>query len=216
MKKSKKVESRKDLLGKFKERLIQVLNEEQQVWWSENLEVSQSVISSGWKKGSHPRSDNLLRICEIKGISANWMFFGIGPKHIEDVDEKKISAAQKRSDITQRRIMQQSEEILELKDKIKGLERALSLSKLSKLVKYGEKVTKGKDSDIFVENILPLLALMKSIQEVMFKVFEEYSEKNMDGDLFNKISQYLSDSQESNKYSVISTLKELDSKFGKP
>jgi NhaP-type Na+/H+ and K+/H+ antiporter len=158
----------------------------------------------------------LLRICDIKGISANWLLFGIGPKNIEDVDEKKISDAQKKSDVTQRRIMQQSEKIIELNDKIRVLERALSLSKLSKLVKYDAKVAKGNDSDIFNDNILPLLALVKSIQDVMFKVFEEFSEKSMDGELFNKISQYLSDNLEANKYSVISTLKELDRKFSKP
>lgn len=213
--KNKKAVKNPKLIEKFKERLVQVLDEEQQVWWSENLEVSQSVISSGWKKDSHPRSDNLLKICKIKGISANWLLFGIGPKHIEDVDEKKINVAQRRSDVTQRRIMQQSEEIIALKDKIKSLERALSLSKLSNLVKYNDRVAKNRDSDIFNENILPLLALAKSIQEVMFKVFEEFSEENMDSELYNRISQYLSDSLESNKYSVISTLKELDTKFGK-
>lgn len=215
MKKHRKAAKSSKLIDNYKERLIQVLDEEQQVWWSDNLEVSQSVISSGWKKDSLPRSDNLLRICEIKGISANWMLFGIGPKHIEDVDEKNISDVQKRSDVTQRRIMQQSEEILELKEKIKGLKRALSLSKLSNLVKYDAKISNRSDSDIFNDNILPLLALSKSIQEVMFKVFEEFSEKNMNNELFNEISQHLSDNLESNKYSVISTLKELDKKFGK-
>lgn len=216
MKTKKTIGRKSDAVASFKKRLLDVLGEEQQNWWSSQLGISQSVISSGWKKKSFPRSDNLVRICDIKGISANWLLMGVGPKYIKDLDDKKIAEIQSKKNETQYRIMAQDEKVLSLEERINELERALKCVDVSNLVKYkthNENSEIFKETDIFDSNILPLLTLMRLMQDVLFKVFEEYSKTNMTDDRFHNIFEYLIKNFEANKYGVISSLKELDSKF---
>jgi transcriptional regulator with XRE-family HTH domain len=215
--KTKKTPGRKsDAVASFKKRLLDVLGEEQQNWWSSQLGISQSVISSGWKKKSYPRSDNLIKICEIKGISANWLLLGVGPKYIEDLDDKKIAEMQSKKNETQYKIMAQDEKVLRLEERIHELERALKCVDVSNLAKFNigkENSGRFEETNIFDSNILPLLTLMRLMQDVLFKAFEEYSKTSMSDDRFNNIFDYLTKNFEANKYSVISSLKELDSKF---
>lgn len=215
--KTKKLTSHKsDNIEGFKRRLLDVLDEEQQNWWSNQLGISQSVISSGWKRKSYPRSDNLIKICEIKGISANWLLLGKGPKYINDLDEKKIAEIQSKKNEAQYRIMAQDEKVFKLEQRIQELERALKCVDVSNIVKYrqGEMNLDGAQAaDIFDNNILPLLTMMRLIQDVLFKAFEEYSKDKMTDERFHKIFEYLTNNFEANKYGVISSLKELDPKF---
>lgn len=216
-KKKNGLQSTETLYG-FKKRLIDVLDEEQQVWWSERLSISQSVLSGGWKKKSFPRSDNLLKICEIKDISANWLLFGLGPKRLSDFSENRLREARQKKDQHQERIMQKSEEILMLKQRVSELERALASVELSNLVKYRSDIKKtGMDTeiDIFNENVIPLITLMRLIQDILFKVFEEYSKENLSTERYNSIFSYLTENFEAHTYEVIATLKELETKFKK-
>lgn len=158
----------------------------------------------------------MVRICDIKGISANWLLMGVGPKYIKDLDDKKIAEIQSKKNETQYRIMAQDEKVLSLEERINELERALKCVDVSNLVKYkthNENSEIFKETDIFDSNILPLLTLMRLMQDVLFKVFEEYSKTNMTDDRFHNIFEYLIKNFEANKYGVISSLKELDSKF---
>jgi hypothetical protein len=216
MKTKKTIGQKSDAVANFKKRLLDLLGEEQQNWWSSQLGISQSVISSGWKKKSFPRSDNLVRICDIKGISANWLLLGVGPKYIKDLDDKKIAEIQSKKNEAQYKIMAQDEKVLGLEERINELERALRCADVSNLVKYKpykENSESFKEADIFDSNILPLLTLMRLMQDVLFKAFEEYSKTSMSDEKFHNIFNYLTKNFEANKYRVISSLKELNSKF---
>lgn len=41
----------------------------------------------GWKKGNYPGLRYAMEICRISGVSPNWLFMGIGPRFIEDLDQ---------------------------------------------------------------------------------------------------------------------------------
>jgi len=71
----------------FEDRLLQLLNSQKVVWWVNQLNVSGSLISSKWKKGkATPRTETIIKMCEVTGISANWLLLGIRPKKIENSD----------------------------------------------------------------------------------------------------------------------------------
>lgn len=72
----------------FLQRVVDILKTESIVFWIEQLDVSRSVISRKWLKGENPpKPESLMRIMEIKDISANWLFFGIGPEHLSEIDK---------------------------------------------------------------------------------------------------------------------------------
>ena len=73
----------------FHNRFMEVLCTKPVAWWSEQLNVVPSLINARWKKGSYPNADNLIKICFLSGISANWLLLGVGPKHLEskEMDE---------------------------------------------------------------------------------------------------------------------------------
>lgn len=72
----------------FKARLIEVLKGEPVNYWMEALDASRSVISHKWIKGTTvPRSDFLWKICEVKELSANWLFYNHGSKYLADLDK---------------------------------------------------------------------------------------------------------------------------------
>jgi hypothetical protein len=73
------------VLDDFQKRFIKILESQNAKYWMINLGI-QSNLLWGWKKGNYPGLRYAIEICENEGISANWMFLGIGPQNVEDLD----------------------------------------------------------------------------------------------------------------------------------
>lgn len=73
------------ILDDFQKRFIKILESQNAKYWMINLGI-QSNLLWGWKKGNYPGLRYAIEICENEGISANWLFLGIGPQNVEDID----------------------------------------------------------------------------------------------------------------------------------
>ena len=94
-----------DTIKAVVDRFIEILEDEKQIWWSDNLGVSPGVVSNSWKTGKLPRVETLIRLLEIKDISANWFLFGIGPKYLRDTRESVSKEDQYKAQETQLKIL---------------------------------------------------------------------------------------------------------------
>ena len=73
------------ILDDFQQRFIKVLESQNAKYWMINLGI-QSNLLWGWKKGNYPGLRYAIEICLNEGISANWLFLGLGPQYIEDIE----------------------------------------------------------------------------------------------------------------------------------
>ena len=74
----------------FHERFISVLEMENSKFWMKELGIQLNLLW-GWKKGNYPGLRYAMEICRISGVSPNWLFMGIGPKFIEDLEHVEDS-----------------------------------------------------------------------------------------------------------------------------
>lgn len=82
----------------FKTRMIEVLKMEEVRFWVDNLDVSRSVVSHKWLKGTTlPKAEILWNILKIKDISANWLFFGIEPKQLSGLSDDLVMSGDRRA-----------------------------------------------------------------------------------------------------------------------
>lgn len=87
MKKKKiEVEPEEPHHDEFHERFITVLEMESSKFWMKELGIQLNLLW-GWKKGNYPGLRYAMEICRISGVSPNWLFMGIGPRFIEDLDQ---------------------------------------------------------------------------------------------------------------------------------
>lgn len=198
-------------LDEIKERFIEILSENTQPWWAEALDVSQGVISSAWLKGKLPRIETLFKIIKIKGISPNWLFLGIKPIYIKDLDEiaKDDSADQSRE--TYLKMLQTESENRDLRQRIAILENSLRIQDLSKLVKIVPSDEKIVENELFKNHGLALVTLMRMLNDIMFKSFELLLNNQIDDKGFEKILCWINNNFDSSQFKAIADLKSLDS-----
>lgn len=195
----------------FFERLMEILQTEKQTWWAEKTNTSQSMVSNYWFKGKYPRGDKIFKILELKNISANWLFFNIGPKSLEYLDDNAIDEKQNANRETQIKIMELTQENIRLNEALKRCEIALKQKKLvSGLKKYVD--TQG---DGYITNtIMGSISLLKMMIDITIKMAEMYSKSNLDEDGYMKIINWIESNLESQKYSAASKLKDLEKLIG--
>ena len=68
-------------------RFLEILDLKPQKFWIYELRIQHNVIRA-WKLGTFPKLKYLLKVCEIIGVNTNWLFWGIGPMLMEDLDNK--------------------------------------------------------------------------------------------------------------------------------
>ena len=93
-------------------------------YWSERLDVSESAIRDSWDKGSYPTIEKIIRLIEVAGVSANYLFTGKeNERIILDTEKEKLWEERERLYL---------ETIKELKKKNKALEDIFSALKQAK------------------------------------------------------------------------------------
>ena len=191
----------------FFERLMEILETEVQTWWAEKTNTSQSTVSNYWFKGKYPRGDKILKILELKKISANWLFFNIGPRSLECLDAEAIDRMQNESRKTQIEIMELMQENMRLKE---------LLSKREIMIKEHRLLSDLKDfkehagSENVNNSIINSISFVKMLIDVVLKMAERYSKDNLDDESYGKILRWIESNIESQKFSTASRLKELD------
>ena len=196
-------------LDNIKERFVQIILEHPQKWWAAKVGVSQGLISSSWKAGNLPRIETLIKILHIKGISPNWFFYNIKPKHIKDIDGFSSDLNIQHNREVHRKMLEAENELLELRGRVKHLENKLKMQNLSQLasISVGEK---GNERDLFDSHGLPLVTFMRLLNDILFKSFE-ITVTQMDDEKFSKMLDWISSNFDSGKFKAIAALKSLDS-----
>ena len=164
----------------FHNRFMEVLCTKPVAWWSEQLNVVPSLINARWKKGSYPNADNLIKICFLSGISANWLLLGVGPKHLESKEMDEDTRRTLQTYITS--LEDQNEEIHAQSEKI------IDDVKVLKILKWFSETFHTDTSDAWIDQLktlnsdavfqrilMPNYILTKMLMDLIFKGIEQFA-----------------------------------------
>jgi len=166
MKKIKKEKQPEDAHpDEFHERFIKVLEMESSKFWMKELGIQLNLLW-GWKKGNYPGLRYAMEICRISGVSPNWLFMGIGPRFIEDLDQVDDSVLFDE----------------ELKEEILA-----DMMKLRRQVKIEQDNADKKVRDILSD--VEIIKILKSFSDVFHPEMDMHQiKKQMPKDILNKIT----------------------------
>lgn len=191
----------------FFQRLAEILRTEKQNWWAKHTGTSQSMVSNYWFKGKYPRGDKIAKILELKKISANWLYFGFGPKELIDLDENEIEKKQNMDRQTQIEIIKLAEENIRLKDEVQQMQLRIKQDQLVSDVRVGY----GDPKDnIREDNLLEVFALTRMVLDLIIKMAEIYSKDRLDNKKLDAIFDWLDQNKEAKKFNTAAMLRELD------
>jgi len=174
------------VLDDFQKRFIKILETQNAKYWMINLGI-QSNLLWGWKKGNYPGLRYAIEICENEGISANWLFLGIGPQNVEDLDnvEDEVLLDEKLKEELLTNIMGLKRQMANEKDEydVKVQKVISDVNTLKILKTFSETFTSKKDfkklNKELPENLLeilgkPMLAFIRKNSESISEVVENY------------------------------------------
>ena len=191
----------------FFNRLMEILETEVQTWWAEKTGTSQSTVSNYWFRGKYPKGDKILKILELKKISANWLFFNIGPKNLKYFDAAEIDRMQNENRKTQIEIMELMQENMRLKELLVKSEIVIKENQmLSNMTNSEASYGDGNINNAVIGSI----SFLKMIIDIVLKMAEKYSKDNLDDEKYSEILRWIECNFESQKFSTASKLKELD------
>jgi transcriptional regulator with XRE-family HTH domain len=200
-------------INDVEKRFVNIIMEHPPKWWSEKLGVSPGVVSNSWKSGNMPRPETLFKIFKVKGISPNWFFFNIEPKSINDVDGVAADPLIQHGRKTHQKILEKENELFNLQDEVKYLRTSLKLQEMSRLIPlsgYGGDVSLDIDGDLFKNHILPIITLMRLLNEILFKALEYLTKSDLDNEKLDKIIDWITSNFESEQFTAIAALKNID------
>jgi len=206
--------------GGFHQRLMEVLGTQKKAWWNRKLGVSNSLIASRWEKGGVPKADKIIRICQLAGVSANWLLLGVGPKYIDsdttnrdedhrrDIQEYIIHLEKQKSDFDQ--------VMARFSEKEKALRSWVQIARLLDIDSVAfqfERLEELPGDVFFQEHILPLCQFFRSLSDIAFKS-AEFLSRSEDGKLFIiKAIKWLKREHEKDLLLFRGRLKELEVLF---
>jgi uncharacterized protein YdcH (DUF465 family) len=188
----------KKLEDAFFKRLFEVLDEETQHWWAKKISVSQGTISNLYKK-KYSTIDKIIKIMALKKISPNWLILGSGPKDLKYLDEKEIGKIQDRFRDSQEKMAELEYSNLMLQKQVKQLENRLIENELLSL---------NGDKDI---DIVGLMTIFRMVNDVIFKIAEVFTKKNLDSKNYGEILKWFKNNFETQKYGTAAAMENLNS-----
>jgi hypothetical protein len=165
------------------------------------------MVSNYWFKGKYPRSDKIAKILELKNISANWLYFGIGPKHMTDLSGDDLEKKQNMDRQTQIEIIKLAEENMRLKDQIQRIGLRLKQGQLVSDTEHDYSTSRASGVE---ESILETIALTKMVLDVIIKMAQRYAEDHLDNEKMETIIDWLNQNKEAKKFSAAAMLRELE------
>ena len=206
----------------FQGRLKEVLNMRQGIWWERQLGVSNSLIGSRWKRGTMPRVDKLIKICQLTGISANWLFLGIEPKFIGDeiaLDGGVQEIRDKMKDFVSiyRENRDLKRHIAQLSKNETAIDNLISIVKLlaakRDFIDNIDEIKRLPNKELFEQYIAPLSVFIKSFTDIISKILAVIIETDAGKDFIIEAFRFLREDYEKNRLLFSYRLKELDALF---
>jgi len=206
----------------FQERLKEVLDMRQGIWWEKQLGVSNSLIGSRWKKGTLPRADKLIKICQLTGVSANWLFLGIEPKFIGDEitpDGGVQEIRDKMKDFVSLHIENRNlkRHIAQLSENEKAIDHLISIVRLigskGDFIENIDEMKQLPNEEFFDRYVAPFNVFIKSFSDIIFKLLAIIMETESGKDFIIESFRSLSEDYEKNRLMFSYRLKELDLLF---
>ena len=193
------------ILDDFQQRFIKVLESQNAKYWMINLGI-QSNLLWGWKKGNYPGLRYAIEICLNEGISANWLFLGLGPQYIEDLenvdDEVLMDEALKEELLTtvmslKKEMKEESEKNEErIKQIISDVETLKTLKTFSDVFTSSEDLINLKDglpSNILEKIAVPILTFVGKNADEIASSIEEYATSEKGAELFKNAIRWIID-----------------------
>ena len=202
-----KIEDNQIILDDFQKRFIKILESQNAKYWMINLGI-QSNLLWGWKKGNYPGLRYAIEICENEGISANWLFLGIGPQFVEDLDnvedevllDENLKEELLTNIMTLKRQMAQEKE--EYEEKIQKIVSDVDTLRILKT--FSEIFTSKKDfkkiNKELPGNVLellgkPLLSFIQKNADQLTALTETYIDSKNGRDQFKKAIRWIIDNR---------------------
>lgn len=219
-KKSKKTPAQKTN-DDFHNRFMEVLCTKPVSWWSEKLDVVPSLINARWKKGSYPNADNLIKICNLSGVSANWLLLGVGSKHLENKDMDEDIRRTLQGYITtlenqNEEISENSRKILDDVEILKILKWFAETFQTDQQGSWIDQLQKLTPEEMFNRILTPNYILIKMLFDIVFKGFEQYANSKNGQEILIALISWIMENYTKNLYHAKGSLKDLDSLFDKP
>ena len=165
MKKKTKAKQPDPQRDEFHERFIQVLELESSKFWMKELGIQLNLLW-GWKKGNYPGLRYAMEICRIAGVSPNWLFMGLGPRFIEDLDDVDDAV---------------------LLDETLKEEMLADMMRLRKQVKQEKENSDRKVNEIMSD--IETIRLLKSFSEIFTPGMDMHQvKKHLPADILNKVT----------------------------
>jgi len=73
------------------DRLLILIGNKKPTPWADSVGLSRGTLHAILKKGANIRSDQLIRICQTSGVSADWLLTGEGPMWKGEVSQDETS-----------------------------------------------------------------------------------------------------------------------------
>lgn len=214
-------ESKEQSKDSFHNRFMEVLCTKPVAWWSEQLDVVPSLINARWKKGSYPNADNLIKICLLSGISANWLLLGTGSKYLENKEMDEDTRRTLQNYITA--LEDQNEEISEHSKKI------LNDAEILKQLKWFTETFQTDQNEDWITQLkslngdamfnrvmMPNYIFLKMLLDLIFKSIEHYAASKNGQEIVTILINWIQENYTKNLYHAKGSLKDLDTLFKKP
>lgn len=202
------MKAKRELSNEYKEfhsRFLSLIDLKGKKFWMEKLNAQASLIW-GWQKGYVPSMEYVLKVCQLSGVSANWLFLGEGEKFLNDIDPIPIlstenSLIEHEREAIQEEIYRSEKELKHLKinslleiNRVKKDAEILQLLKWSKEI-FDPDVTSLSDInpiDIFTQILIPILKFFQSHGDKIIPVMEKYASSEEADELFTRFFNFIS------------------------
>lgn len=173
------------------DRFIKIIESKPQKFWIHELRIQHNMLRA-WRLGTFPRIEYLLRICEIAEINTNWLFWGVGPMLLKDINNKyRDEAIEKETELLNLQLDQKENEMelqqIKYENRIQDLENEISLLKSTlknrDSVKYLYDLF---DKELVASSLSDFPDTMDTLLSPVFKFLGNNSD-----DLLNEMLDYL-------------------------
>ncbi|MBU0990869.1 MAG: hypothetical protein KJ737_00125 [Proteobacteria bacterium] len=199
---------KKQLSPEYKEfhvRFLTLIDLKGKKFWMENLGAQANLIW-GWHQGNVPSMDYVLKVCELSGASANWLFLGHGPKFLDDEEPASFQKTGHSLMDAERETLQEELYLndrklkFEKKAALKEIETIKKDAEIARLLKwlkdiFGPDIQTSDDIkpiEIVAKIVAPILTFFKTHGDIMIPMIESYATSKDAENLLNQITRFIS------------------------
>jgi hypothetical protein len=166
-------------------RLLSIIDMKEIKFWTKELGAQHNLIWS-WKNDIFPSLEYAFRICELSGVSANWLFFNEGPQFLKDCKFADSNNFDKKESVNTQLVTIFNEleiQKIEYEEKIKVFElKIIELEKKIKLLKtanilndLSEGNIKNTDISKLIEDLAyPIFVFLSDNSNNIFQLLNEH------------------------------------------